>query len=331
MEIEEEITPEEVAEINQEATEMKKPRRPRSTGLILTIFASIIVILIGGLASYYYYTFQRQGVASEQELRDIWDETVLATVQLTNKFKTIDQFEKLDVSGSGSFKEALTDANRTVRDGMFSLRNQTGLAVGASTFASKLNAFLDDYSSMLAEMKRIVDRRAEIDNITALDQLLVYQDAMEKSYDDLLLTSRGFIQANLSRDIFDMPDKLVDLLKQQLDTQGTQDDQEKAAKQAAEAIVTQFAQAWQDRNASAMTAALTTGAKREFNQAVLEDSSDIVSFRIISTTLTDQTKANITGQLAKKTPDGVTKTEDWQFVVLKGIGDTWLIDSWQAK
>ena len=331
MEIEEEITPEEVTEINEEATEMKKPRRPRSTGLMLTIFASVIVILIGGLASYYYYTFQRQGVASEQELRDIWDETMLVTVQLNNKFKAVDQFEKLDVSGSGSFSEALTNANRTVRDGMFSLRNQTGLAIGASTFASKLNAFLDDYSSMLAELRRIVDRRAEIDSITALDQLLVYKGSMEKSYDDLLLTSRGFIQANLSRDIFDMPTKIVDLLKQQLDESGTQDDQDKVARQSAESVVTQFAQAWQDRSMDAMKKLLTTGAKREFNQAVLEDSSDIVSFRIIETTLTDQTKASIAGRLTKETPDGATKTEDWQFVVLKGTEGAWLIDTWQAK
>lgn len=328
MELEEEITPEEVEEINQEVTEMKKPRRPRSIGLMLTIFASIIVVLIGGLASYYYYTFQRQGVVSEQTLRDVWDETVLVSVTLTNRFKDIDKFEKLDVSGSGSFAAAVNDANRTVRDGMFSLRNQTGLSVEAGTFASKLNSFLDDYSSMLGELRRIIDRRAEIDSITALDQLLVYQDAMEKSYDDLLLASRGFIQANLPRALFDMPDQIVGLLKSQLDEKGTQDEQDRAAKQAAESVVTQFVQAWQDRNADGMTKRLTAAAKREFSPGILEDSSDITSFRILNTELTDTTKATITGQLTKQTPDGMTNTEDWRFTVLKGTGDAWLIDKW---
>ena len=92
MEIEDEITAEEANEIEAEATTMKRPRRPRSMGVILTVFAAVIVVLVGGLASYYYYTFQRQGVVSEQELRDVWDETVLGTVTLTHPFQTPDKF-----------------------------------------------------------------------------------------------------------------------------------------------------------------------------------------------------------------------------------------------
>ncbi|AKM84649.1 TPA: hypothetical protein DHW58_01800 [Patescibacteria group bacterium] len=331
MEIEDEITAEEANEIEAEATTMKRPRRPRSMGVILTVFAAVIVVLVGGLASYYYYTFQRQGVVSEQELRDVWDETVLVTVTLTNRFQTVDKFEQIDASGKNSFVEALNDANRTVRDGMFSLRNQAGLGVDASTFASKFNSFLDDYGGMLTELRRIIDRKSEIDSLTALDQLLADKDAMEKSYDDLLLVSRGFIQANLPRAIFDLPGSISDLLKKQLDEQGTQDEQTKAARQAAEGVVTQFAQAWQDRDGGAMTKLLTAGAKREFNQGILEDSSDITSFRIITTDLPDPAKAEIDSQLTKETPDGVTKTESWHFVVLKDGAGNWLIDTWQAK
>ncbi len=329
MEIEDEITAEEANEIAEEATAMKRPKRPRSMGLILTIFASIIVVLVGGLASYYYYTFQRQGVASEKTLRDTWDETVLVTVTLTDRFKAIDKFEQIDASGKDSFSAAVTAANRTVRGGMFALRDQAGLGVEAGTFASKLNAFLDDYSGMLGELKRIIDRRSEIDSVTELDQLTVNGEAMEGSYDELLLVGSSFIQANLPRALFDLPGDLVSLLKAQLDAEGSQDEQEKAARQAAESVVTKFVQAWQDRSADGMTAQLTAGAKREFSPGILEDSSDIASFRIITTTVEDRVKATIAGQLTKQTPDGATNTEGWQFIVLKGTTDSWLIDKWQ--
>ena len=139
----------------------------------------------------------------------------------------------------------------------------------------------------------------------------------------------GWVWKNLHGALFDLPGDLVSLLKAQLDAEGSQDEQEKAARQAAESVVTKFVQAWQDRSADGMTAQLTAGAKREFSPGILEDSSDIASFRIITTTVEDRVKATIAGQLTKQTPDGATNTEGWQFIVLKGTTDSWLIDKWQ--
>lgn len=312
-------------------TEPMSPRRPKSTGVLLTIFAAIVIILIGGLASYYYYTFQRQGMASEQVLTNVWDETVLATMNITNKFSTIDAFKKLDDPDKESFTTIVNDSNRTIRDGIFSIRSQTGMDISTSTFASKLNAFLDDYSNMLTELKRIIARVEDINSVSELDQLMVYQESMAKSYDDLLLVSGSFIQANLPRAIFDMPGDIKALLQKQIDEGGTQEEQDKAARQVAEQTVNKFVQAWQSRDSDAMTGYLTAGARGEFNPGILEDSSNITSFRILSTTLSeDGASITIEGQLDKKTPDNVDVPENWKFILLKSQ-DSWLIDSWNKK
>jgi len=316
---------------SQDKTEPMSPKRPRNTGILLTVFAVVVIVLIGGLASYYYYTFQRQGMASERVLTNVWDETVLATINITKKFDTIKAFKELDDTGKDSFETIINDANRTIRDGIFDIRSQTGMDISTSTFSGKLNSFLDDYSSMLTELKRIIARVEDIDDVKELDQLLVYQDNMEKSYDDLLLVSGSFIQANLPRAIFDMPDDILSLLKKQLDEQGSQSEQDKAARQAAEQTVNQFVQAWQSRDGDGMATYLTAGAKSEFSRGILEDSSDIVTFRILKTELTeDGSNITIEGRLDKKTPDNAEVSESWEFVLLN-TQDSWLIDSWSQK
>ena len=77
-----------------------------------------------------------------------------------------------------------------------------------------------------------------------------------------------------------------------------------------------------------MTSYLTAGARSEFNPGILEDSSDIVNFRILNTILSeDSTSVEINGQLEKETPDGAAVTEGWKFTLLLSEED-WLIDEW---
>ncbi|MDD5606193.1 MAG: hypothetical protein PHR51_02650 [Patescibacteria group bacterium] len=325
---------EEAAPKRADRKEIKEPeeepmvRRPKSAGLLLTIFGAVLIVLIGGLASYYYYTFQQMGRSNERVLTDVWDETVLATINLVNKFDQISEFTQLGESDSDNFESYVSDANRAVRDGVFDVRSQTGLDVSASTFASKLNSFLDDYSNMLGELKRIASRADEIDDPNELKELIGYGDDMESSYDALILASNSFIQANLPRDIFDMPDDISTMLEDKLESDGTLEAQEKENRQAAEQVATQFVQAWKDRDADGMSALMTSGARGEFNRGVLEDSSDITSFRIMSTKMDADAAIEISGRLEKETPDGQTADEDWKFTLIK-TGDNWLIDTWK--
>lgn len=329
MKFEEEITDGEAEAIETEAKEVQKYRRPRVPGLMLTIFGAVIVILIGGLASYYYYTFQSQGAAGEKVLKRVWSETVTDTNALLAKFNAIDKFDDLAATGDQSLTKIINQTNQTVRDGLFDVRAQTGLSITASTAASKFTGFLEDYSTMLTELKRIATRAGEVSEMKELAELVDAGEAMSKSYDELLLVGSGLIQAKLPRAVFDIPDGVGDLLQKKIDDGGTKTEQQKAAQQAAEQQVSQFIQAWEDRNPTAMSDKLTQGAKADFSPGIVEDSVDITGFRITKTTVADDlTKITIAGQLDKQTPDKTKSTEDWEFVLLSQ-GGNWLIDRWQ--
>ena len=241
----------------KETKEEMMPQKPRSAGLMLTIFGAVLVILIGGLASYYYYTFQQAGQSNERVLTNVWDETVLTSINLINKFEQIEDFAQLGDTSKDNFESYVGDANRTVRDGIFDVQSQTGLSPTAGTFGNKLYSFLDDYSSMLGELKRIAARADDIEDLNDLRELTNYSDDMESSYDDLILVGNSFIHANLSREIFDMPNDVVRLLEEKLESDGTLELQEKENRQAAETVATQFVQAWKDRDADAMSPFLT--------------------------------------------------------------------------
>ncbi|RLC37381.1 hypothetical protein DRH29_02160 [candidate division Kazan bacterium] len=343
MEIEENISQEEMNEegnnpsdIEGENLKIKEPKVPtpeppkRKMGVMLTVFAAVIIVLIGGLASYYYYNFQSQGLASSKVLENVWDETVLVSIELTNAFEQIETFDDMATAGRDSFEAEVNDANRTIRDGIFDIRGQTGLNITASTFASKLNSFLDDYSKMLAELKRIVSRAEDIDSIDELDQLLIYGENMEKSYDDMLLVGNDYVQANLPRIIFNLPTNIKGLLEEKIREYGTQEEQDKAERQAAEQVVSQFAEAWRNRDSEGMLNYLTSGAKASDANKIaglMEDSSDIDSFRILNTTIVNDTNIEIRSSLEKITPDNSNITEEWKFVLLKTNG-SWLIDTW---
>lgn len=331
MKFEEEITDAEADEIEAEAKTMSKYRRPRVPGLLLTVFGAIIVVMIGGLASYYYYTFQSQGAAGEKILKRVWADTVSHTNTLLTAVDAVDSFDKLADAGSNSVIQAANSANQTIRDGSFDVRAQTGLSIKAGTVASKLDGFLGDYSTMLAELKRIDSRATDISDTQELSTLKDNSDQLEKSYDALLLVGNSIVQAQLPRALFDIPSKIEDLLNKKIEASGTQSEQDQAAKQAAEQTVSQFVQAWQNRNASGMSAKLTQGAKTEFNPGILEDATDITAFRITQSTVADdKSGATITGQLDKETPDNVKTTETWQFTLLQQ-GNAWLIDKWVKK
>ena len=92
--------------------------------------------------------------------------------------------------------------------------------------------------------------------------------------------------------------------------------------------MSQFVQAWKDRDAEAMMSRLTAGAKAEFPVGILEDSVDVTGLSITDTQLSgDGASITIMGTLKKRTPDGVEQTESWKFVLLPN-GEQWLIDSW---
>jgi hypothetical protein len=304
------------------------PRAVKSAGLMLTVFGAILLILIGGLAAYYYTTFQKSGQSNERVLTNVWDETVLATINLTNKFEQIDSFVMLGDTGKDNFDTYVSDANRAVRDGIFDVRSQTGLDPTAGTFASKLNGFLDDYSNMLGELKRVASRVEEIDDANELKELIGYGDDMQDSYDDLILAGNSFIQANLPRTIFEMPDDVLKFLEAKLESDGTLEAQDKENRQAAETVATKFVQAWKDRDPDGMSAHMTAGAKVSFNKGILEDSSDIISFRIMNTKMDSDATIEISGKIDKETPDGQAVSEDWNFTLIK-TGEKWLVDTWE--
>jgi len=331
MRFEEEITGGEAEEIEEEAKEMKRYRRPRTPGLLLTIFGAVVVVLIGGLASYYYYTFQSQGAAGEKKLKQVWNDTVGDTSVLTARFKTIDEFGHLNETGTGSLGKLVDATNQTIRDGLYDIRAQGGMSIKASTVASKLSSFLEDYSAMLAELKRVISRVDEISDQQELNTLKDAGAQMEKSYDALLLAGSGIIQANLPRAVFDVPGGVEQLLAKKIEEGGSQSEQEKAAKQAAEQTVTQFVQAWQNRDPDGMSAKLTKAAKTEFNPGIVEDSTDITNLRITASLVAaDLGGVTITGELEKQTPDKTNLTETWEFKLLKQA-DSWLIDKWAKK
>lgn len=328
MKFEEEITDDEAESVETEAQEMKKHRPSRAPGLLLTIFSAIIVVLVGGLGSYYYYSFQSQGAAGEKAVRKTWIEIVGGTNSLLLQFNSISEFDKLNDT---ALTKIINTTNQTIRDGLFDIRAQSGLSIKASASANKLVSFLEDYSSMLVELKRLTSRVEEISDSRELDNLLAAGETASKSYDELLVAGGNLVQTKLPRGILDVPTDVEKLLDEKVNGGGTQSDKEKADQQAAEQVVSQFVQAWQSRNPDGMKAKLTKAAKSEFNAGIVEDSTDVTGFRItLSTVASDGAKVTIDGQLDKQTPDKVKTSEKWQFVLLKQ-DDNWLIDRWAPK
>ena len=328
---EESVVEEGVEEIEPTKSMADKPkirRYPSNRGMILTIFAAVVLVLIGGLASYYYYTFQSEGRQSSQEVKATWEEVVDKSEALLRASDRLDKYEDLALEGDSGILTIITDANRTVRDALFDLRNQTGLDVQMSTVISKLSGFLEDYGAWLGEFRTIAERAADADSEAVLDEFKQLAAAAESSYDELLQVNEGALRANLPRAIFDIPERLTTLLKSKLESDEEKAETDKSNQRAAETVVSKFVQAWQNKDAEAMAGYMTSGARNEFNPGIVEDSVEVIGFAITSTELTeDKTGARVAGNLKKRTPDGIEVSEAWRFnlVVVDGA---WLIDAW---
>lgn len=322
--------PEVISEEEESMNKIRPLRRQPATGVLLTLFAGVVIILLGGLASYYYYTFQAQGAVGEKQVKDTWQEAAESTEDLVTGYGRVSAFADVTDRSEASFSVMIDRANRSVRDSSFELQNVAGLNIQASTVASKMVIFLDDYSEYLAEMRKVVDRA---DDVVALkDSLSVLKETAnksEESYDALLLVNKGFLKADLPRSVFDIGEKLADLAQKFIDEGGELEEKNQKIKEAGQTVVSKFVQGWQNKDGEAMGSYLTTGAKAEFPVAILEDSVDVTGLTITETQVPeDGSKITIKGQLKKKTPDDVTNTETWQFVLLPS-GDKWLIDSWK--
>lgn len=319
--------------INQKVKAMKKSARPKIFGLFVVIFVAIIFIMIGGLASYYYYTFQSQGSATEQDVRDSWNEVVVATVELTNSFNEVEDFGELTAENKGSFRERLGTVNRDLRDILYELQTANNYVFSGNVFVSRLKSFLDDYIAYLRELQRVIERGngGIIKDITEIEELTRLSKQINESYDNLLIADKNkVIQANLPRELFDISQDVEEFVQVYLDGEQKKTEADEEEKIAARDTITKFMQAYMDRDTGAMVIYFTQQAEAEFSPViVLEDSSEITSFKILDNRKTGDSKIEINAQINKETPDGIPISGERLFVMLKQE-EKWVIDSWNT-
>jgi len=332
--VESDVVPTEEVEENPEDIEedmIKKTNKPKTLGALITVFVAVVVIMIGGLASYYYYTFQSEGSANQQSVRNSWNEVVLATINLTNSFNLVENYDDLILEDKNSFSSSLGDANRSLRDIFYGLQGSQSYVFSGNTFASRLNTFLDDYLAYLRQMQRLIDRGTAgvLEDMSEAEELDNLENKIDESYDNLLVSDKDkVIEANLPRELFEMNEEIRLMVEEFLEDKQTKTDKEDELKSAAAFVVTKFMQAYIDRDAEAMKVYLTPEAQAEFNPAVtLEDLSEIKSFKILDNRKTGDTKIEINAKINKETPDAKSFSEDRLFVLLFR-DDDWLIDSW---
>ncbi len=317
--------------IEQEVEEIQKATRPKTFGILIAIFVAVLVIMIGSLASYYYYTYQSRGSASQQSVRDNWNEVVLVTMELTDAFAQVDDFESLVAGNKGSFSDTLGGVNRELRDIFYNLQGSKSYVFSGNVFVSRLNSFLDGYIAYLRQLQRLLDRGESglIEDISEVEELEELSNRMNEAYDNLLVADKDdVIQASLSRELFDMSKEIEDLVQIYLDDKQTLVSKEEAQKSVASGIVTKFMQAYMDRDGNAMAVYLTTEAEVEFNPAtVLEDLSEINNFKILGIRKTGDAKIEIDAKLEKETPDGNAFSQNRLFILLERDSN-WQIDSW---
>ena len=143
---------------SEEENMTPKTGKPKTFGILITVFIAVLVIMIGSLASYYYYTFQSKGSANQQSVRDSWNEVVLATMDLTNAFADVENFDGLISEDKDGFADSLGGVNRSLRDVFYNLQGSQGYVFSGNTFVSRFNNFLDDYLAYLRQVQRLVDR-----------------------------------------------------------------------------------------------------------------------------------------------------------------------------
>lgn len=316
---------------DEDIERLQRASSPRTMGVMLTVFVAVLVVMIGGLASYYYYSLQKQGSSHEQTIRDNWDEIVLATTDLTNSFAKITDFNGLFDDTKGSFQKTLSSSNGTLKDISYDLQSISGYAFSGSMVIGKMRSFVEDYLDYLRELQSVIEkgRSGLLEDITELDELVKLSTAMNESYDNLLIADKAkVIASSLPSEIFKMSDGTKDLIQKYLDDKKQKGEADDAEKTAAQEVANKFMQAYMDKDADSMMAYLTDQAKSEFNKGIVEEATEIKSFEITDTRKLNDTRIEIDAKINKETPDKGTKIEKRRFVMLKK--DTkWWIDSWK--
>lgn len=314
-----------------EIARLQRANSPRTMGVMLTVFVAALVIMIGGLASYYYYNIRQQGSSHEQTIRDNWDEIVVATTNLTNSFDKIADFNALFEDTKGSFQEILNNSNGNLKDVSYNLQSINGYAFSGDLVISKMTAFVEAYVDYLRESQSIIDKGKNglIEDITELDNLSKLSKDMNEAYDKLLIADKTkIIESSLPSELFEMADGTQDLIQKYLDDKKQQGEADDALKAVVQEVVNKFMQAYMDKDADSMMMYLTLQAKSEFNKGVVEEATEIKSFEVTDTRKLSDTRMELDAKIKKETPDKGSITEKRRFVMLK-IDNQWQIDSWK--
>jgi hypothetical protein len=320
--------------IYEEVEQIRRATRPRALTILATIFVGILIVMIGGLASYYYYTVQNQSGAGEKSVEQQWSAVVTATSQLTTGFASLSKFEDMTAESGTSFETTLNKTNAQLRDVLYGLDGAGGYSLSGNVFNSRFTNFLDDYIATLRELQRLIEsgRGALIMDIKDVDALKTLNDKMKESYDNLLIADRGkVITTTLPSALFAMAGEVEDFVQTYLDEQKTKSDADDAEKTAANEVSTKFMQAYMGKDVVAMRLYLTKAAEAEFQPgAVQEETAEIKSYKITDTRKLSDTRIEINATLTKETPDSATVTDKRLFVMLKQSDGKWLIDSYKS-
>lgn len=314
-----------------EIERLQQINRPRSLGIMLTVFVAVLIIMIGGLISYYYYNSQKQGSSHEQNIKDNWDEIVITTGSLTSDFDKVTDFNVLFANTKDSFQDTLTASNRSLKDISYNLQSISGYAFSGNIVISKMSAFVEAYVDYLRELQSIINNgRADlITDIKEVDNLDQLNTALSEAYNKLLIADKNkIITTELPADLFKLSDGMQEYIQKYLEDKKQKGEADDAEKISAQAVTNKFMQAYTSKDADSMMSYLTEQAKSEFNKGVVEDATEIKSFEITDTRKLSDIRIEIDASIKKETPDKGSVTEKRKFVMLKK--DTiWLIDSWK--
>ena|SRR3989344_370690 len=320
--------------IYEEVEKIRRATRPRALTILATTFVGVLIVMIGGLASYYYYTVQSQNGSGVKTTGEQWEMIAASTDQLTDSFGDLTKFEDMIAEGGNSFESKLNKTNGQLRDVLYELDGAAGYSLSSSVFNSRLTSFLDDYIAYLREMGRVIEKgRGDlIKEIADIDALKTLSDKMNESYDNLLVADKSkVITETLPRELFAIAGEVEDFAQTYLDEQKTKGEADDAEKTSANDVATKFMQAYMGKDVAGMRLYLTKAAEAEFQPgAIQEETSEIKSYKITNTRKLSDTKIEIDAQMAKETPDGVAVTDKRLFVMLKQSDGKWLIDSYRS-
>jgi len=314
-----------------EIARLQQANSPRTMGVMLTVFVAALVIMIGGLAAYYYYNIRQQGSGHEQTIRDNWDEIVVTTTNLTNSFNQVTDFNTLFEDTKGSFQKTLSDSSRDLKDVSYNLQSISGYAFSGNQVISKMTIFIEAYIDYLRELQSIIDNGENglIEDINELDDLVQLSKDMNEGYDKLLIADKTkIIESSLPSELFEIADDTQELIQKYLDNKKEQGEADDALKAVVQEVANKFMQAYMSKDADSMMMYLTLQAKSEFNKGVVEEATEIKSFEITDTRKLSDIRMELDAKIKKETPDKGSITEKSRFVILLQ-DEQWRIDSWK--